>query len=151
MNLEEYLEEFKPKVLTGYVAIDTKEDTKEDTKAHTKDIAKKEDSHEFQLFQLACSIVGDKWVFILWLLAIEFVAFLATISLLYQYKILAISLPILLGIMKFYFQNYKVEMMFIIKRKNWCGKDTDCKCPSRITFRCSFRRNIFPNSICQVI
>jgi ABC-type nitrate/sulfonate/bicarbonate transport system ATPase subunit len=117
--LEDFLSIFKPKI--EYEVLST-DDTVEINKTSIySDIDKKKETnnHELKLFYLAWSIVSvkDKWLFILGLVFIELVASLATLSLLYQYKLCAISAPIVLSIMKFYFQNYKVDMMFRIKRK----------------------------------
>ena len=134
MQLEDYLLTFtadKPEP-TSYVAIDVKEDDvangdsvaidiKDETSASksSKSSKSSKGNHELKLFWLACSIVPywDRWVFILWLIAIELISSLATFSLLYKYKAGVICTPILLSMLRLYFDNYKVDMMFRINRE----------------------------------
>jgi ABC-type nitrate/sulfonate/bicarbonate transport system ATPase subunit len=131
-QLEDYLKQFtydNPKS-DDYVAIDIREedvdngdsvaiDIKDEASATTAPSNyKSESNHELKLFWLACSIVSvwDRWIFILWLLSIELISSLATFSLMYEYKTGVICAPVLLAIMRLYFDTYKVDMMLRIKR-----------------------------------
>jgi energy-coupling factor transporter ATP-binding protein EcfA2 len=141
VQLEDYLVGFTADKAepTDYVAIDVKEDdvTNGDSvaidikdeastsnvpsvdSAASKSSKSSKGNHELKLFWLACSIipVWDRWVFIIWLIAIELISSLMTFSLMYKYKAGIICTPILLSIMRLYFDNYKVDMMFRIKRE----------------------------------
>jgi len=121
-QLEEYLAGFtvEKQESNEYVAIDIKSEDVANGDSVAIDIKDppSNGNHELKLFWLACSIVPvwDRWFFIICLLFIELISSLATFSLMYEYKVGVICAPILLAIMRLYFDNYKVDMMLRIKR-----------------------------------
>jgi ABC-type Mn2+/Zn2+ transport system ATPase subunit len=121
-QLEEYLAGFtiEKQKSNEYVAINIKSEDVANGDSVAIDIKDppSNGNHELKLFWLACSIVPvwDRWFFIIYLLFIELISSLATFSLMYEYKAGVICAPILLAIMRLYFDNYKVDMMLRIKR-----------------------------------